>query len=110
MTTVDLRPRSLDLPGYAGDTITLRVTAADPTLVEGGTWVAQVRATHDDEIAATFTVTMEGEASALLTLDADTTTLLGGGFTGQYDCQVTTGTVVRTLVRGKLTLAHDITR
>ena len=51
----------------------------------------------------------EGAGSALLTLDAETTTTLGGGFVGQWDCQVTTD-VVRTLVRGKLTLAFDISQ
>ena len=72
--------------------------------------MAQVRADHAGAVVATFTITMEGDASAALTLDAATTTTLGGGFAGSWDCQVTTGTVVRTLVRGKLTLSSDITR
>lgn len=108
-TTVDLRPDTVNLDGYAGDTLTLRVTVADPTLVEGGTWLAQVKADHESAAVAAFTVTPEEAGSALLTLDAETTTTLGGGFVGQWDVQVTTDTV-RTLVRGKLSLAFDISQ
>lgn len=108
--TVDLRPDTVNLDGYAGDTLSLRVTVADSSLVEGGTWLAQVRPDHQAAVAATFDITEQEAGSALLTLDAETTTTLGGGFAGQWDCQVTTGDVVRTLVRGKLALSYDITR
>ena len=108
MTLIDLRPEAVDLQGYAGDTLTVRVTVSDSSVVEGGTWLAQVRETETGIVAATFSTDV-GDASALLTLDAAETALLGGGFAGVWDCQVTTD-VVRTLVRGRLTLASDVSR
>ena len=108
--TIDLRPEAVDITGYAGDTLSLRVTVSDPSIVAGGTWTAQVRQTQASaEIKATFAVTIESPGVALLTLAADDTAALGG-FVGVWDCQVTNTGTARTLVQGKISFDPDVTR
>ena len=112
--SINYRPKIVDIYGYAGDTLTLRITVTDPSLVDDGEWAAQVRQKRAQEpVSATFVITMESETVALLTLPAATTAALQG-FKGQWDCQVTqpaTPTdVVRTLVQGAISFDPDVTR
>jgi hypothetical protein len=108
--TIDLRPEAVDITGYAGDTLSVRVTVSDPAIVAGGTWTAQIRQTQSSaEIKATFAITIESPGVAVLTLAADDTDALGG-FVGVWDCQVTAGTVARTIVQGKISFDPDVTR
>ena len=129
MSSLDVRPQVVDVAGYAGDTLTIRITAPD---FYGLDWSAQVRAAPDtDAVAATFEITAPAAADqpAILVLDADTTRALAGTgtqlrvrrgaatvtiqrFTGVWDCQVSdAGTdPVRTLVQGGLTIDLDVTR
>ena len=109
MSSIDLRPQTVDVAAYAGDTISFQVNVSDPTLIEGAAWSAQVRAKRaSEEVAAAFVVTPNG-SSATLTLDATTTGTLGA-FKGAWDVQVDQGGVVTTLVQGAFTLDQDVTR
>ena len=129
MSSLDVRPQVVDVAGYAGDTLTIRILAPD---FYGLDWSAQVRAAPDTTtVAATFEITAPAAADqpAILVLDAATTRALADTgevirvrrgaatvsvlrFTGVWDCQVSDAgsDPVRTLVQGGLTIDLDVTR
>lgn len=132
MATIDTRPQVVDIIHYAGDTLTIEVTAPD-ALVSGKTWNAQVRSTRDSAvIAATFQVTPSTGPGVptYLTLDSATCASLAGTqglmarsmeagvlnavmrFTGVWDVQISDAgsDPVRTLAQGTLTIELDVTR
>jgi hypothetical protein len=106
---VDLCPPVVDVCGYAGDTMSLRIVLAEPGSLPGATWTAQVRRRRSDEVIATFTVTMESEDAAILTLDPATTADLAG-LVGSWDVQAAVNGSVRTLVQGEMVVNPDVTR
>ena len=112
---LDSTPGRVDLVGYAGDTLTVTITAPD-TLVAGKVWAAQVRATRDPgaPVDATFTITPPAVADgpAYVVLAADDTALLAatGEYAGQWDCQVSNAVETRTLAQGSITIKVDVTQ
>ena len=132
MDTLDVRPKIVDVFGYAGDTLTVGVIAPE-SLVAGKQWDAQVRLTpNDTEVQATFeivppvspggiaTVTLPSEVTRALA-QAGTTVMkkkIGTRsinvqvFEGVWDCQVSNAgdDPIRTLVRGAVMIELDITR
>lgn len=127
MAMLDVVPDTVDIRAYAGDTLTIRVTAPD-ALVGGLDWLAQVRTTDTDTtVAATFDITPPAvpDGPAYLVLPAATTRLLAGTlgrelpttrsiirFTGVWDVQVSDAgsDPVTTLARGQLTIDMDVSR
>jgi hypothetical protein len=131
MAVLDARPQNVDCSIYAGDTFTLAVIAP-AELVEGMTWLAQVRAAPDaTQVDATWTVTPPTTPGgpAYITLPSATTTLLAQSaplvrssraasapsvqrYQGVWDCQVSAAgqDPVKTLVKGTLTIDLDVSR
>ena len=108
--TVTLRPKTVNIAGYAGDTLTIRIHVSDPEYVAGAVWTAQVRDDHAGPVVATFNVVMEDAQTAILTLAAEDTAELGV-FSGVWDVQAAQDPdPVRTLAQGAVTLAADVTR
>lgn len=118
MVTLRTAPETVDLLAYAGDTLTVDVKV--PTaFVAGRSWSAQVRDTATaTELAAVFTVieptVTDGPATLVLSA-ADTSRLADGAATymGLWDVQLAPaggGDPVTTLVRGRITIAGDVTR
>jgi hypothetical protein len=109
MASLDLRPEVVDITGYAGDTMSLRITVSDPAVIAGGTWLAQVRAKRPDTDAlATFDVTPETGGAVIQMSAADTAAL--GNFKGAWDVQVAQNGTVRTLIQGAFVLELDVSR
>ena len=108
---IDLRPAKEDILAYAGDTLPIRVTVADPDgLLVGATWAAQVRKKRaDTEAAATFVVEVESDTVVTLTLSSEDTQALAG-FKGEWDCQVSYNGTKRTVAQGAITIDYDVTR
>lgn len=130
---LDARPDNVPVKGYAGDTLTIVITAPD-ALVAGRQWAAEVRADRTSETApdATFTITppsvVDGPAylvltsaqtAALLALGTARRTARAGGvyamaqsYNGEWDCQLSAAGTdpVTTLVQGSLTIDVDVTR
>lgn len=133
MADVDTRPEVVNITHYAGDTLTISVTAP-ASVVEGQVWSAQVRPSRDPTapLDATFTITPPtvADGPAFLVLSSvDCARLAGTGvvvqrtwkgttyavqtYTGEWDCQVAAPggpDPVRTLVQGTLTIEADVTR
>jgi hypothetical protein len=105
---VDLCPPIVNVCAYAGDDAAIRVVLVVPGSLPGAVWTAQVRRTRSSSVAAEFTVTMESEDAAILSLTAAQLTALGG-FVGEWDVQADNGQV-RTLVQGDFTVNPDVTR
>jgi hypothetical protein len=121
----------VDLTGYAGDTLTVKVVV--PPEVQGE-WNAEVRATAGAAaVDATFAVTPppSGGGDLFISLSsAQTAALLSGAptarranvagglatitqYNGVWDLQCKNSLApdpVRTVVRGKLTIDQDVTR
>ena len=124
---VDTRPKWVDLIGYAGDTLTLRVNFSDPSYDDGCTWTGQVRRTPvpagtptapDAEFTFTMTstgaiATLAGEAMDLLVdtygEDAAWNGVTERLYCGRYDIQISRPGFTKTLFRGSLTVGPDIT-
>jgi len=126
-------PETVDLDGYAGDTLTRRITVP-PGFIAGRVWLAQVRSTEDATVIdATFEVTPpagDDGSPAFITLTAETTAALvtgaplgtravsgrivtGGVYKGVWDVQLAPpggGDPTQTLCRGAVTLIGDVTR
>lgn len=132
MSVLDVRPQSVDVLGYAGDTLTIQITAP-AALVDGQTWSAEVRSSESaTTVDATFDVIPPtvSDGPAYIVLDAaDTRRLAGTGvlrrirtregttqevirYKGVWDCQVSNAGAdpVRTLVKGTLVIDQDVTR
>jgi hypothetical protein len=120
MATLNSSPDLVDLVGYAGDTLTVTVTA--PTsFIAGRVWAAQIRATAGASgVDATFIITpptvTDGPATLVLPA-AETARLFSSGvgkvYAGVWDCQLAPaggGDPVTTLAQGRLTIGGDVTR
>lgn len=130
MTTLDARPQWVPLAGYGGDTLTVRVIVSDYAAVAGRRWDAQVRREPTSSgVDATFSIVppaASGQPGVLTLSAADaarladmgtevrvregTQTLTVKRYEGVWDCQVSLGSEVRTLVRGSIIIDKDITR
>lgn len=131
---LDTRPQIVNVTHYAGDTLTLKVTAP-PELAPAGTeWLAQVRQARDaPTVDATFDVVLGTDAEqgvAWLTLPAAVTEMLASSgavrrrqvgptvmevqqYVGEWDCQISGpdgADPVRTLAQGTLTLDKDVSK
>lgn len=118
---VSVVPQRVDLVIYAGDGVTLRLTAVQAETGDildlAGEIAAQVKANRSDPDAITeFTVntdqaaegildlSLSGEQTAALTMDEPR-------FKGAWDVQwIAEGEQPRTLVQGSLTCDLDVTR
>ncbi|CAB4151542.1 hypothetical protein UFOVP587_21 [uncultured Caudovirales phage] len=99
-----------------GDTEVFNITLLDsvsaPINLTGSTFMAQIRYEYDDTaIAASFTCTVtdavNGVVNMTLTSAASQALVAGPAF---WDLQRTVGDVVNTLLAGKCTILHDVTR
>lgn len=137
MASLDATPDTVDLAGYAGDTLTFTVTAPS-ALVDGKEWLAQVRSAKDAAVVdATFTVLPPtvADGPATLTLSAaDTARLCEGApvvrvsrrrgrtlptpllvqqYSGMWDVQISEPgglDPVITLAAGLITVDLDVSR
>lgn len=100
---------------YAGDTFEQSFVfqtdgvARNLTLEGWGDWEAQIRPTIESETEVAFTVDSSQAAAGriVLKLDSETTRALTGAV---YDLQATDGDVVKTFLRGSITIVQDVTR
>ena len=126
-------PGTVDIKGYAGDTLTRSVTAP-AALVDGLEWTAQIKAARDSDVVdAEFTITppaVAGGPAYLVLPAAETARLVEGAavrrvrtaagqtayeavYEGVWDCQVSGvdgADPVTTLVQGKVTITLDVSR
>ena len=132
MAKLSTAPQTVDVDAYAGDTLTIQVTAPD-ALVAGREWSAQVRSAADSALVdAEFTITPPSVADgpAYLILPSDVTaalvtggtlttmlasgrTIVEGKYVGVWDVQLAPaggGDPVTTLARGTLIITGDVTR
>jgi hypothetical protein len=134
MATIDTRPAVVDIVHYAGDTLTIRLSAP-ASITDGMAWKAEVRATRDSGTPdAVFTITAPETSGgdAFLELSAaDTKALVSGSamttvrtmtapsqlsmiqkYVGVWDVQVSAAGLdpVRTLAHGSLTIELDVTQ
>lgn len=82
---VDLRPATLDLYVYSGDSLSVTVnfvdSAGEPVDVSAQTWTAKYRTTRDAVTAISFTINSAGAATGTLILTlttAETASLANG--------------------------------
>jgi hypothetical protein len=124
VTGLDVRPRTLDLYLYRGDTFTVSFTfthPAPPMPVRSdeyvsypldGTWEAQIRTSPENpEVLADFTIDTSEQSYGEITisLDADTVTLLPAR--AWWDLQQTDLAGARkTWFRGNIAVTGDVTR
>lgn len=137
MTDIDTRPDTVNLYGYAGDTLSFRIIVAG-NLSKGQQWLAQIRQDRTQgQETAVFDVE-EVSDGAVLTLTAEETARLAGTgallvdqqvadanpqaytdgarrmmrFSGQWDVQISNSgsDPVITLVQGSITLDLDVSR
>jgi len=118
---VSVVPQRVDLVLYAGDGVTLRLTAVDAETGDildlTGEIAAQVKANRNDPEALTaFTVNTDQAANGLLdlSLSGEQTAALTtdeARFKGAWDVQwIAEGEQPRTLVQGSVTCDLDVTR
>jgi hypothetical protein len=118
---ISVVPQRVDLVAYAGDGVTLRLSAVNAetgdNLDLAGELAAQVKANRSDEEPLTeFTIDTEQAAEGILELSLSgeqTAALLtdSSRFKGSWDVQWTAdGEQPRTLVQGTLTCDLDVTR
>jgi hypothetical protein len=131
VSNIDTRPDTVNLSGYAGDTMVIRVLV-EGDFVKSMDWLAQVKQSRQQgDASAEFTV-VPFDGGATLTLSAAETARLAGvgavvqqdgnpqpydertvrRFTGEWDVQVSSGgsDPVVTLVQGALTIDLDVSR
>jgi hypothetical protein len=130
---IDTRPQSVNISGYGGDTLTIKISAP-AELTDGMLWKAQVRSARTDELIAAEFEIIPPEASggpAYIVLDSEVsrslvetapvvrrrTTRTGTVYTQRYsgfwDCQLTDEAATDpkvTFVQGELTIDLDVTR
>lgn len=132
MASLDTTPDNVDITHYAGDTLTIKITAPF-SMVNGKDWLAQVRSSKSSaQVDSTFIVTkpvVDGDSAFLVLPAAETTRLVANAQTrrvvrdgvallmaqykGVWDCQIsgTGGTdPVTTLAQGALTIELDVSR
>lgn len=104
--TVEQVPSTVNLIGYVGDTLTVRVNFSDPEFATG-TWAAEIKQVKSGPAVAAFDIDV-GIFDAVLTLDAATTDALGA-FKGYWDIEVVLPAQTVTIVQGTVTLQQDVT-
>lgn len=125
MAQLDTRPQVVDIAHYAGDTLTLQITAPSG-LISGMDWTAQIRGNRESgQVDAAFTITPTGTGATLTLSAAESRRLAESGaqtnsargqvlrYTGAWDVQVAApggGDPVTTLAQGTLTIDLDVTR
>jgi hypothetical protein len=107
-------PGKYNITGYRGDTLTLEFTFEDEAGVALALpttgWAAQIRNLPDAATTiADFTIDSSAAATGVVvaSLTGTQTADLSGGV---WDLQQTTGAVVRTYLRGSVTIEGDVTR
>jgi len=127
MATLTISPQTVDVVGYAGDTLAIQITV--PTAyIAGRKFTAQVRSVSDAALVdATFVVTPPAvqNGPVILTLSAtitaqlvlastrSTRTVSAGTYKGVWDVQLSPVAGVDptvTLCRGTVTITGDVTR
>lgn len=133
MAVLESIPDVVDIHHYAGDTLTIKITAPE-ALVGGREWSGQIRDVRtDSDVGAEFQITeptVAGGPAYVTLLSADSRRLVESGvlirvargpgqfamilrYSGQWDVQVAgAGGVdpVTTLVQGSIVLDLDVTR
>lgn len=108
-TTVDVQPLTVDLKLYEGDDFSMDIVVTNPdgTPAVVGTPLAQIRATTDSPVLATFTTTVLDNMIHLYLPG----TLIDETLDGVWDCQVTDDQgQVTTLVAGSVVTTAEVTR
>lgn len=115
MPSVKIIPAKLNYTVVRGDDFADQVTIkeGDPPVaadVSTRTYTAQVRASADGDVVASFTIDMSSAASGVVGYAiADTVTDdLAGGYV--WDFQQEVGGVTRTLMGGSFVVLKDVTR
>jgi len=81
-----------------------------PVDVTGYTGAAKIKDTYGGTLLATFTVTLGGAAGTITcTLSATTTGALTAPATGVWDLELTSGSTVRRLLAGNVTITPQVT-
>jgi len=134
---LDTRPKKVDILHWAGDTLTVKVTAP-ASLTDGKVWDAHIKTAVGAAVTAEWAITPPtiSGGPAYLVLDSATTAAMAAGqpvvyiepdsraqragvepravqqFVGVWDCQVSFNgsDPVRTLVQGTLTIEMDVTQ
>lgn len=128
MADITTVPQIVNITHYAGDTLTIVVTAPS-SLVAGRTWDAQVRSSRESTtVDGTFDITPPtlADGPAYLVLQQEVTSALGAmgelvtdrsgkstiKYNGVWDCQVSADgdDPVTTLVQGNISFIRDVTR
>jgi hypothetical protein len=108
-TTVLARPDQVNLCLYAGDDFYLDLTVVNPdgtaSDLSGLTATAEVRATTDDPVIATFTATMAANVVSLWLAAADVAALPAAAV---WDCQLQ-GASTWTVAAGTVRTAAQVT-
>jgi len=103
----------VDLVVAQGATFTATFTwkiDGTPVDLSGYTGAAKIKDTYGGSTLATFTVTLGGAAGTItLTLSATTTGALSAPATGVWDVELTSGSTVRRLVGGTVTITPEVT-
>lgn len=131
MATLDLRPQTVDVYGYAGDTLEIGIVV-QTEYINGRTFSAQVRpAVGSVDVSATFEVTPPADVNgpAYIRLPSSVTRELAQGtgtlvrtrtegvtstvmrFSGVWDCQLSLNgsDPVKTVAKGALYIDMDVT-
>ena len=124
MFKIDVTPQKVNIRGYAGDSLGIRITHP-PGFVAGRIYSAQIRTSRTSEkVDATFDVLIgkdddgveDEDLPVTLFLPSDETRRLVGTkqkYQGVWDCQIAPpggGDPAQTLIQGKVTLLLDVTR
>lgn len=81
-----------------------------PVDLSGYTGAAKIKDTYGGSTLATFTVTLGGNAGTITaTLSATTTGALTAPATGVWDLELTSGSTVRRLLAGNVTITPQVT-
>lgn len=110
------QPQKFDITIYRGDTCRFRVSivddVGDPVDVSASTWDADIRATTETAAPlASFTVTPHDASSVDLFLNAaSSAALTTSAPTAVWDLEMKTGTEVRTVLAGVVTIVRDVSR
>jgi hypothetical protein len=125
MPTINAVPEKVDVTGYGGDTLSIRVNVSGQAWTNPQ-WSAEVRESRTTaDVDAAFTITPDSTGAWLVLSAAQTASLLGAvvarqqgkaipllltKYVGQWDVQVKDGATVVTLAQGSLTIEADVTR
>lgn len=113
-TTLSVRPKTLDLALYGGDSFALQFIFIDQETGEPwpvtGTWTAQIRNRGEEIDAFTIDHAEAGEGKLSVSLTGAQTSSLIGIQTLTWDLQQTFDGGPRTWYRGSVSVTGDVTR